>query len=348
MLHVGVDLHKRRAQVAVVDDEGRLRTNCALACDRDLMRDFFARLGEPAHVGVEATSNWYWFCDLLEEMELPVQLSHPGKTKAIASARIKNDKVDALTLAQLLRADLLPAAHISTPQVRLHRELLRHRAMLVRLRTGVKNRVHALLARYNLVFADAGLFTGKGRQWLERLELHPTTRGVLQRMLTLVETLDLLIAEVDPQIQVSAQQDAQARLLTTISGIGYYSALMIVAEIDGIERFPDARHLCSYAGLVPSVRTSADYTRHGHITKQGSPWLRWILVEICQKARSRDDVLGEHYRRVVRPSGKGAAKVATARKLLKAIYFMLRDGSSFEQVSEHMRQARQAGARARG
>lgn len=167
MLHVGVDLHKYRAQVAVVDDEGRQRTNCALACDRETMREFFSALEQPVQVAVEATSNWHWFCDLLQEMELPVELSHPGKTKAIASARIKNDKIDAHTLAQLLRADLLPAAHISTPEARRHRELLRHRAMLVRLRTGVKNRVHALLAKYNLVFADAGLFTGKGRAWLE-------------------------------------------------------------------------------------------------------------------------------------------------------------------------------------
>jgi transposase len=343
-----VDLHKRRAQVAVVNDEGEVLSNCALACDRELMRDFFGNLGESAHVGVEATANWYWFCDLLEEMELPVQLSHPGKTKAIASARIKNDKVDAETLAQLLRANLLPAAHISTPQARLQRELLRHRAMLVRMRTAVKNRLHALLARYNLVFTEGGLFTAKGREWLEQLELATTTRGILERMLTLVETLDLLIAEVNPQIEVSAQQDEQAQLLTTISGIGYYSALMIVAEIDGIERFPDARHLCSYAGLVPSVRASADHIRHGHITKQGSPWLRWILVEISQKAQHRDDALGEHYRRVMRPSGKGTAKVATARKLLKVIYFMLKDGSSFEQVTQRMRQDRRANAAARG
>lgn len=134
----------------------------------------------------------------------------------------------------------------------------------------------------------------------ERLELHPATRSILERMLTLVTTLDLLIAQVNPEIEVRAKHNAQARLLTTISGIGYYSAVLIVAEIDGVERFPDARHLCSYAGLVPSLRASADHVRHGNITKQGSPWLRWILVEICQKAQSRDDVLGEHYRRVVR------------------------------------------------
>ncbi len=159
MLHVGVDLHKRRAQVAVVDGGGQIVTNCRVACDRESMRGFFEQLGEPARVVMEATSNWYWLCDLLEEMEIPVSLSHPLKTKAIASARIKSDKIDAATLAQLLRADLLPRAHLSSAQARLDRELLRHRAMLVRMRTGTKNRIHALLAKLNLTYGEGGLFT---------------------------------------------------------------------------------------------------------------------------------------------------------------------------------------------
>jgi transposase len=285
---------------------------------------------------VEATSNWYWLCDLLEEIEVPVRLAHPLKTKAIASARIKTDKLDAATLAHLLRADLVPRAHLSSPQARLDRELLRHRVMLVRLRTGVKNRIHALLTRENLVYAKGGLFTRQGRQWLASLELHPVQRAVVDRLLALMEVLETLIQEATAEIRVRAEDDRVARLLCTIPGVGYYSALLIAAEIDGVDRFPDARHLCSYAGLVPSVRASGERTRLGHITKQGSPWLRWILVEICQKAASRHDFLGAHYRRVARRKGNGAAKVATARKLLKAIYHMLRQGMDFEEVSQTM------------
>jgi len=336
MLHVGVDLHKRQAQVAVVDDAGKVHTNCAVACDRDSMRRFFGQLGQPAQVVMEATSNWYWLCDLLGEMDLPVSLSHPLKTKAIASARIKTDKIDASTLAHLLRTNLLPKAHLASPEARLNRELLRHRAMLVRLRTGLKNRVHALLAKHNLVYTQGGLFTVKGGEWLAGLALHPIVRSVLERMLTLVEVLDLLIEQASAQIAVRAQDDQAARLLCTIPGIGYYSALLIAAEIDGVERFPDARHLCSYGGLVPSVRASAGYTRLGHITKQGSPWLRWILVETCQKAASRADFVGEHYRHVARRKGNGAAKVAAARKLLKAIYWMLKENRTFAQVCQSM------------
>jgi transposase len=300
MLHVGVDLHKRQAQVAVVDDEGTVRRNCAVACDRESMREFFGSLPQPAHVAMEATSNWYWLCDLLDEMEIETSLSHPLKTKAIASARIKTDKLDAATLAQLLRTQLLPEAHLASPQARLDRELLRHRAMLVRLRTGVKNRVHALLAKHNLVYAQGGLFTAKGRAWLAGVALHPVVRNVLERMLTLVEVFDSLIEQASAEVTVRAQDDRAARLLCTIHGIGYYSALLITAEIDGVERFPDARRLCSYAGLVPSVRASGTHTRLGHITKQGSPWLRWILVETCQKAASRSDFVGAHYRHVAR------------------------------------------------
>lgn len=336
MLHVGVDLHKRQAQIAVMDGEGKVLTNRAVACEQEAMREFFASLGEPAEVVMEATSNWHWLCDLLEEMGVEVSLSHPLKTKAIASARIKTDKLDAATLAHMLRTNLLPRAHLASPQARLDRELLRHRAVLVRMRTGVKNRIHALLGKHNLVCTQGGLFTQKGRKWLARVELHPVERKVLDRLVSLVEMLDGLIQEASAEIDVRAQENQAARLLDTIPGIGYYSALLIVAEIDGVERFPDARHLCSYAGLVPSVRKSALRTHLGHITKQGSSWLRWILVELCQKAAGRSDFLGAHYRRVVRRKGPGAAKVATARKLLKAIYHMLKQGYDFSQVSQHM------------
>jgi transposase len=341
MLHVGVDLHKRQAQVAVVDEEGQVLSNCRVACDQESMRGFFEQLGEPAQVVMEATSNWYWLCDLLEEMEIPVSLSHPLKTKAIASARIKTDKIDAATLAQLLRGDLLPRAHLSSPQARLDRELLRNRAMLVRMRTSTKNRIHALLAKLNLVFGEGGLFTQKGKRWLAGLALHPVYRSSLDRLLKVTEVLGGLIEEASAQIEVRAEHDAAAQLLCSIHGVGYYSALLILAEIDGVERFPDARHLCSYGGLVPSVRASAGHVRLGHITKQGSPWLRWILTEVSQKAGSRDDFLGEHYRRVARRKGKGAAKVATARKLLKAIYWMLKNGQHFSQVCDHMTAAAQ-------
>jgi len=135
---------------------------------------------------------------LLQEMEIPVSLSHPLKTKAIASARIKTDKLDAATLAQLLRADLLPRAHLSSPQARLDRELLRHRATLVRLRTAVKNRVHALLAKHNLVFAAGGLFTAKGGEWLAGLALSPLIRGGLDRMLTPRNAAGLRLVNLRP------------------------------------------------------------------------------------------------------------------------------------------------------
>jgi transposase len=156
-------------------------------------------------------------CDLLGEMEIEASLSHPLKTKTIASARIKTDKIDAATLTPLLR-------------------------------TGVKNRVHALLAKHNLVYSAGGLFTAKGREWLASLPLAPIVRSVLEGMLTLVEVLDLLVKQASAQVTVRAQDDQAARLLCTIPGIGYYSALLIAAEIDGVERCPDARRLARMPG----------------------------------------------------------------------------------------------------
>lgn len=338
MLHVGVDLHKRQAQVAVVNSEGKVLRNCRVGCERESMARFFRGLSEPAQVVIEATSNWFWLVDALQEMEIPVCLAHPLKTKAIASARIKTDKIDAATLAQLLRADLVPQAHISSAQARLNKELLRHRAVLVRMRTAMKNRVHALLAKYNLKpdGEGFGLFTLQGRQWLAGLGMHPARKAILDCMMTLIQVLDDMIEQASDNIQVQAEADEQACHLDTIPGVGYYSALLMVAEIDGVNRFADARRLCSWAGLAPSVSASGQRIRLGHITKQGSAWVRWILVEICQKAESRCDFLGDYYRRIEKRKGKGAAKVATARKMLKAIYLMLKYRYSFGEVERLM------------
>jgi len=244
--------------MALVDDVGRVLSNRSVVCEKESVKGFFSHLKEPAQVVVEATSNWYWFCNLLEEMEIPVLLAHPLKMKAIAAARIKTDKLDAATLAHLLRADLVPRAHLSSHQARLDRELLRHRTVLVRLRTGAKNRIHALLAKENLVYPKGGLFTQHGRQWLASLALQPVHRAIVDRMLILVQVLEMLIEQASKEIRVRAEDDRAARLLCSIPGVSYYTALLIAAEIDGVHRFPDARHLCSYAGRGPLTSLPAD------------------------------------------------------------------------------------------
>jgi len=272
-------------------------------------------------VAFEAAYGWGWLVDLLEELELEPHLVHPSRCKAIASARLKDDKVDARTLAQLLRADLLPEAWIAPQQVRDLRALLRHRASLVRLSTTAKNRIHAVLADRGIQ-QQTGLWTGTGRVWLAGLPLPPTPRAIVEDYLALLDGLAEPIARLEHQIHALAKPDPRVQALMALPGVGRLTAMTLVAEIGDIARFPTARKLCAWAGLTPAVRNSDRKVRHGHITKQGSVWVRWILQEAAQTAK-RSPMFATTYAQLARRRGKQIATVAIARRLLARCFHIL-------------------------
>jgi transposase len=272
-------------------------------------------------VAFEAAYGWGWLVELLEELELEPHLVHPSRSKAIASARLKNDKVDAATLAQLLRADLLPEAWIAPQPVRDLRALLRHRAALVRLSTSCKNRIHAVLADRGLG-EDRGLWTGPGRAWLAELELPPIPRGIIQDCCGLLDALATPIARLEREIHALAKPDPRVQALMILPGIGKLTAMTLVAEIGDIGRFPTARRLCAWAGLTPQVRNSDRKVRHGHITKQGSPWVRGILQEAAQTAK-RHPMFASTYGELARRRGNNIATVAIARRRLARSFHIL-------------------------
>jgi len=187
-VYVGMDVHRKRSQVAIVDDAGVQQRNRNLANDPATLIPVLGALPPGTPVAFEAAYGWGWLVDLLEELELEPHLVHPSRCKAIASARLKNDKVDAATLAQLLRADLLPEAWIAPQATRDLRALLRHRASLVRLSTSLKNRVHAVLADRG-IGEDRILWTGPGRAWLADLELPPIPRAIVEDCCGLLDAL---------------------------------------------------------------------------------------------------------------------------------------------------------------
>lgn len=332
MYYAGLDLHKRFSYVTVMDHMGNIISQDKVSNEPDLLRDFlhpFMSGSNGLELSLEAGSNWYWLYELLSGLGIKVRLAHPKKLRAIASARIKTDKIDSTILAHLLRTDLLPSSYIPTRDCRHQRELLRYRASLVRLRAMVKNKCHALLAKNGIQSPFSDPFGKGGMEYLRGLQLPEVFRMGLDGYLRLLDCLSIEVNLVTKEIDRKAEADPKARLLMGIPGIGRYSALLILSEIGDITRFPDSRHLCSYAGLVPSVRSSGQRTVRGGITHEGSPWLRWILVEAAQKAVQRPGPLKEAYQELLRRKGKGAAKVACARKLLKAIYHMLSKNEPF-------------------
>ena len=325
-VYVGIDVHRKRSQVAVVTGDGQVRLNRNVVNGTEPILRLIGDLPAGTPVAFEAAFGTGWLVELLEDYGFTPHLVHPLRCKAIASARLKNDKVDAAILGQLLRADLLPEAWIAPPQVRQLRALLRHRAQLVRLRTLLRNRIHAVLADYGHD-RPGGCWSGPGRAWLASLQLPAVSREVIDDDLAVIDALELTIDRLDWEIHQRARSDPRVKLLTQLPGVGPFTALVILAEIGDISRFGSARKLASWAGLTPTVRGSDRTVRHGHISKQGSAWLRWILCEAAQTAKRHPDFAGS-YQAIARRRGKKIATTAIARKLLTRAWHLLTDAEA--------------------
>jgi transposase len=234
-------------------------------------------------------------------------------------------------LAQLLRADLLPEAWIAPPAVRQLRALLRHRASLVRLGTQRQNRIHAVAADHG--YDRAGSYwTGPGRGWLAELDLPPVSREIVTDCLAFLDALAPVIERLDGEVHQRATADPRVQVLRALPGVGEFTALVMLAEIGDITRFPSARKLASWAGLTPTVRGSDLTVRHGHISKQGSAWLRWVLNQAAQTAK-RSPEFTATYTAIAKRRGKKIATIAIARKLLTRAYHLLADAQAAQASS---------------
>jgi transposase len=327
--YIGVDLGKRKAVVVKKDRLGKVTGKVTLAVTTAALEKYFSKQDRRSQVVVEATGNWMYLYETIEKHVPEVVLAHPLKTRAIAEARIKTDTIDATTLAELLRLDGIAKAYIPPREVRDMREFLRYRASVVSLRMGLKNKVHAVLTKNGIECSFSNVLGKKSRQWLKTLSVRDCYRRELDGYIRLAELATELIREITTKIKEVVSITPQAQLLMTVPGISYYSALLIFSEIGQIDRFPSAKHLCSYAGLVPSVYSSGSRSFHGRITKQGSRWLRWICVEISIHAANGDGAFQNLYRRICRRRGLATAKVAVARKILTVIYAMLKTNQPF-------------------
>ena len=325
-MYVGIDLHRRRSHVVALEADGRERLSRRIGNDPATFLRLLDELEGEVVVALEATYGWEWLADLLEEAGVELHLAHPLGTKAIAAARVKTDAVDAATLAHLLRCDLLPEAYVAPRELRDLRECLRQRIAITQLRTALKNRVHALLARHGVPVSRSDLFGPGGRAFLGGLALREPQRRRIESLLCLIDAFDGEIAVAAAEIEGLARSDPRVDVLTQLPGIGRYTAMLVIAEVGEVGRFAGPRQLCSYAGLAPRVRSSDAKARLGHISRQGSPHLRWALVEAAQHAARANWPLRASFEQIARRRGRRIAKVALARKLLTLCYFGLRDG----------------------
>jgi transposase len=326
MHSVGIDLHRERSHVAILDDQGRELRSRRIINDGQTILALLAEIDGECRVALEATYGWEWLADVLQDAGYELHLAHPLRTKAIASARVKTDAVDARTLAHLLRTDLLPEAYIAPREIRDLRDLLRHRVALTRMRSALKNRVSAIPAKQGIQRPYSDLFGPAGTRFLAELELPEQPRRRLDSLLALIDDFTREIDHTTQEIEQRASEDPYVEVLCQIRGVGRYIAMLVIAEVGDITRFHTARQLCAWAGMTPTVRSSDHRIRLGHISHQGSPALRWALVEAAQHAARGGGPLRQTYERIAKRRGKQVAKIAVARKILTLCFYGLRDG----------------------
>jgi transposase len=322
-MFVGLDVHKRMTVAKFVSEEGEVvRTEKFLTTLEELDR-FAESLEEGDSVALEASTSGMFVYERLEGRGLEVMVAHPAQVQAIASAVVKTDDIDAETLAQLMRLKYLPLAHIPSAEKRDLRVLVRHRMSLVRLRTQVKNKIHALLTREGIKSPYSDAFGVGGIKHLRSLCLRSSRQHALNQLIDLLEFLNNQIEDTREVLENNAAALPEVRYLTSLPGIGTYGALVLIAEIGDIERFPSPKPLISYAGLHPKVSQSGESTRHGHINRKSNSLIRWILVQAAHHAVKKDNRFQRTYQRLIERKPKQIALTATARTMLESVYWVL-------------------------
>lgn len=323
MHYVGVDLHRRSVVVTVVDEQGQVLWARSFACvDQEAIQAFFRTIC-PFKAVIEASSSYRWLYDLISPLGVVV-LAHPLQLRAIVSGRAKTDKLDSQMLATLLRANLVPTAYVPPERYQRLRDFARGRARLSQRMVEAKNELHTLLRKKNVHVPYVNIFCKSGKRYIEELDLDGPDNVLRDELVRRMAHFEQEIARLDEKLVEVAVEFPEVEALSGLHGIGLYSALLIVGEIGEPWRFRDGRKVGAYAGLTARVNQSGDHCYHGHITRQGSPWLRWILVQVAMKVVRDDRELNNFYMRVRKRSSAKIARVAVARKLAAICWVRLR------------------------
>jgi len=321
---VGIDLHRRRSVIVRTTDAGEVLETVQILNDVDRLRSVMANAGVDPEVVLEATYGWYWAVDALQDVGANVHLAHPLGVKMFEYRRVKNDVRDAKDLADLLRMGRLPEAWIAPPQTRELRELVRHRAKLVGLRSHCKAEVHAVLAKCGIQISMTDLFGVSGLELLDRLDLPAPYAARVGSLRRLLDDLDFEIDLFARLARGRLAADPGYRAVQEIPGIGPVLGAVFVAEVGDATRFGTAAQLACWAGLTPKHRESDTHVHRGRITKQGSRLVRWAAVESVQILPKTSKV-GQIRERVGSRRGHNIGVVAAARQQVEYVFYALRD-----------------------
>lgn len=341
VLGLGIDVSKKKADVCIKNQE--IVERFTIPNDENGISQILQRV-EPYReeflikAAIESTGNlWINIYDRLAKSGIEISLANPLKTRAIAEAKIKSDKVDCTILADLARADLISKCYVADKDTRDARALIRYRIDLAQRNTQLKNKIHNILDKYQLRY-DGVLFSKKGLEWLAYQRLSTVDRQLVDSYLKERTAVDELIQNVQKQMAQLALHDKRVDLLLGFTGIDYYGALLLLYEIGDVTRFANPKKLVSWTGLAPSLHQSGNVRYTGRITRQGNKRIRWFLTEAAQHAAQHDPKLSIFYQRVASKKGHQKAIVAVARKLLVSIYHVLTRGELYDGNREDLRQ----------
>jgi len=337
MLHVGLDLSRRRLDYCLLGGEGERVEAGAVAPDADALAGL-VRLVELRHgrravrAVIESMNGARFVHDVLERCGWEVQIADAQRVKGLAPLACKTDRIDARVLAELARRDLVPAIWLPSFGQRQERERARWRLHLVKHRSSLKQRVHSSLMAFGHPCPVSDLFGTRGRALLERLDFPEPWRGDVLAAVALIDELDRQITGIEKDLKALGADHPYVPLLVTVPGIGWVLGYTIAAEIGDIERFASPKKLCGYTGLCPRVYQSGDCDRRGPLAKHGPKYLRWALIEAATNA-AKHPLYRDRYRatkaRIGRQRGAKVAQIQLARTLTEAIWHMLTRNQPF-------------------
>lgn len=323
MIHAGIDLHANNMVIVAINSNAEVVREAKIPTSPTELEKFFSRFDGPVQAVVECTSFWYWLSDWCRVNNIPLILAHSKMVKAISYAKVKTDKVDAKTLAELLRADLIPEAYQAKPARRQLRELTRGRLRMIQWRGKLQSTLWNLAAKYNIqISGTQWRYLEKLQGWLQP-QLPPAANLQAQLLLEQISQLQQHIHRLEDQIEQQSSFNIQIERLLEVPGLGKVGAWTILAEIGDITRFPSAKQFVSYCRLVPGSKDSGGNRRHKSGNKDGNKYLRMAFGQAAVSSYTHYKVVKKFYRKIKRRSGRPIARAVVAKELAKIVWHML-------------------------
>lgn len=335
--YVGLDVHKKTIYGYVMDKDGKTIFAQNFKTQPHDMDLFLLNVRkEDSVIAIESCSCWQYAYDYLHDKGYyNLVLAHPPGVAALKQLRKHTDKDDAQLLADLLRTNMLPESYAAPTDIRIKRQITRHRTSITELRTQVENKVHAILRRHGMDVPWDDAFCKKAIAYLRSIDLPMCDRLEIDQYLDVIEMLNEKRKETQERIEELAGDDPAIRLIMSMPGMAHFNSTGVMAEVGDIRRFPSGDKLASYFGLTPSIYQSGEICRTGHITKKGTRHGRWIMIQAANIAVQHDKLLGNMYKKLAPIKGHQKAIVAVARRMVTFLYVMLSNNITYQALQVH-------------